>query len=160
MKIERKIHFCGGSILLIMLLLTFGCNFSYSVGIPKEPTSEDLQTLAKKTMTDFTEALEKADFDGLRRKTSKSFQQQYTAEQIKNSFGVFITKKDLSVPLFRATQTIDAEFSTQPQMSEADKLYFLEMKGKFSTQPRNLNFHFEYIREEGKWKLTKFQVKT
>ena len=160
MRIETKHHSKAGIFLAVILLISFGCNFNFSVGIPKEPTSEELQKLVKATMADFTEALEKDDFESLRRKTSKSFQQQFSADQIKNSFGVFIAKKHLSIPLFQEAQKTSAEFSPQPQMREADKIYFLETKGKFPNKSQELNFHFEYIREDGKWKLNKFQIKT
>ncbi len=147
-------------ILNTILIFCVGCNFNFSVGIPKEPTNEELQKIVKATMADFTEALEKDDFEGLRRKTSKSFQQQYSVEQIQKSFSVFTAKKNLSIPLFQETQRTNAEFSSQPQMREADKNYFLETKGKFPSSRQILNFHFEFIREDGKWKLNKFQVKT
>lgn len=160
MRIESKKILHIGILLTFILSVGFGCNFKFSVGVPKEPTNEELQKLVKETMADFTEALEKDDFEALRKKTSKSFRQQYTAEQIKNSFGYFYSKKDLSILVFQQTQKISAEFSTPPQMREADKNYFLEAKGRFPIKVQALNFHFEYIREDGKWKLNKFQVKT
>lgn len=156
----RNNHLKIGFVLSMAIIFAVGCNFNFSVGVPKEPTSEELQKLVKASMADFTEAMEKDDFEIVRKKTSKSFQQQYTAEQIKNSFGNFYSKKNLSIPLFQEAQRTSAEFSPQPQMREVDKNYFLETKGKFSVKTQELNFHFEFVREDGKWKLTKFQVKT
>lgn len=141
-------------------MLSVGCNFNFSVGVPKEPTNEELQKIVKATMANFTEAMEKDDFEIVRKKTSKSFQQQYTTEQIKNSFSNFYSKKNLSIPLFQEVQKTSADFFSQPQIREADKNYFLETKGKFPLKTTELNFHFEYVREDGKWKLNKFQVKT
>jgi len=92
-------HYLNFTIVLsLILLICLGCNFNYSVGIPKEPTSEDLQKLVNATIADFTEALEKDDFEGLRRKTSNAFQQKYKAEEIKTSFGNFATKRQPSFP--------------------------------------------------------------
>ncbi|HMS39442.1 MAG TPA: hypothetical protein PKE69_04395 [Pyrinomonadaceae bacterium] len=149
-----------GFVISMVLIFAVGCNFNYSVGIPKEPTSEDLQKLVKATMADFTEALEKDDFEGLRRKTSDAFQQKYNAEEIKNSFGNFATKKDLSIPLFKEAEKTQAEFSQKAEMRKVGENYVIETKGKFPTKSPDLNFQFEYVREDGKWKLVKFNIKT
>jgi len=160
MRIERKNYLGIGLVLTMILLVGNSCNFSFSVGKPKEPTSEDLQKLVKATLEDFTESLEKDDFEIIRKKASSSFQQQYTAEQIKSSFKIYVDKKNLAVPLFQDAQDSSAEFSMPAKMTEINEKYFLETQGKFSTQNQNVNFHFEYAREDGKWKITKFQIKT
>ena len=160
MRIKGRKHLYGGIFLTFVLLISFGCNFSYSVGIPKEPSSEELQKLVKATMADFTEALEKDDFEGLRRKTSDAFQQKYKAEEIKSSFGHFATKKELSIPLFKEAEKTQAEFSQKSEMRKVGEYYVIETKGKFPTKSPDLNFHFEYVREDGKWKLVKFNIKT
>lgn len=156
----RKNKFCIGIILALVLFVGFGCNFNYSVGVPKQPTDEDLQKIVKETLADFTEALEKDDFEGLRRKTSSAFQQKYNAEEIKASFGNFATKKELSIPLFREAEKTQAEFFQKSEMRKIGEHYVLEMKGKFPTDSPDLNFQFEYVREDGKWKLVKFNIKT
>jgi len=153
-------HLKIGFVLSIVLLLAVGCNFSYSVGVPKEPTSEELQKLVKATIADFTEAVEKDDFAGLRRKTSSAFQQKYNTEEIKASFGNFATKKELSIPLFQEAERTQAEFSQKPEMRKVGEFYVIETKGKFPTKSPDLNFQFEYVREDGKWKLVKFNIKT
>lgn len=145
--------------LIAISLFGVSCNFNFSVGVPKEPTSEELQKLVKATMADFTEALEKDDFEGLRRKTSDAFKQKYKAEEIKTSFGNFATKKEVSIPLFREAQKTQAEFSQKPEMRKVGEFYVIETKGKFPTKSPDLNFHFEYVREDGKWKLVKFNIK-
>jgi hypothetical protein len=160
MKIIGRKHLHIEILLIFTLLITFGCNFNFSVGVPKEPTSEDLQKLVKATIADFTEALEKDDFEGLRRKTSDAFQQKYKAEEIKTSFGNFATKKELSIPLFQEAQKTQAEFVQKPEMRKVGEEYVIETKGKFPTKSPDLNFHFEYVREDGKWKLVKFNIKT
>ncbi len=156
----RNNHLKIGFILSMVLLFAVGCNFNFSVGVPKEPTSEELQKLVKATLADFTEALEKDDFEGLRRKTSDAFQQKYKAEEIKSSFGNFATKKDLSIPLFKEAEKTQAEFSQKSEMRKVGENYVIETKGKFPTKSPDLNFHFEYVREDGKWKLVKFNIKT
>lgn len=160
MKINTKTQCYRVLILSIVVLVSFGCNFSHSVGVPKEPTDAELQKLVKATVADFTEALEKDDFEGLRRKTSDAFQRQYKAEEIKSSFGNFATKNDLSIPLFRDAGKTEAEFSPKPEMRKVGETHVVETKGKFPTKSPQLSFQFDYVREDGKWKLVKFNIKT
>lgn len=160
MRNITKHHLGIGTFLAVILLISFGCNFNFSVGIPKEPTSDELQKIVNATMADFTEALEKNDFEVLRRKTSNAFQQKYNAEEIKASFGNFATKKELSIPLFKQAEKTQADFFQKAEMRKVGEHYFIEAKGKFPTKSTDLVFHFEYVRENGKWKLVKFNIKT
>ncbi len=157
-KSKKHIHIV--ILLTFILIIGFGCNFNVSVGKPKQPTNEELQKLVKATTADFTDSLEKDDFEIIRKKASTSFQQQFSAEKIKNSSSYFVERKNLAVPLFRATQTIQAELSAPPTMTETNEKYVLQTKGKFPGQAREIDFHFEYLREDGKWKLIKIEIKT
>lgn len=158
MRSQKKSYISSLSAICVVALCLLGCDFNFSVGKPKQPTAEELQEIVRETISDFGKALENDDFDGLIKTTSKGFQQQYTAEQMETAFGKFYERRDVSVPMFEDARSMSAEFTRQSQMNEKDKNYYLEVEGKFSTKPHQLKFNFIYIRESGKWKLTKFQI--
>lgn len=152
-------HFKTTLILVIIALAAFGCSFNYSVGVPKNPTTEDAQKLVKETMRDFADAIKTEDFEKLRRRTAAAFQQQYTAQEVSESLSVFTSKKDLAVPAFLEAAKVTPEFAENPQMREVNKIYYLALKGNSNIGNQSLKFDFEYVREDGQWKLIRFNVK-
>jgi len=159
MRIETKNYLKAGIFLTVILLTNFGCNFNFSVGKPKQPTNEEVQKLAKETMADFTESLEKDDFEIIRKKASRDFQRQFSAEKIKDSFDYFVERKSIAVPVFQEIQDTQPKFDPTPAMTETGEKYVLQTRGNFFTQDRTVNFHFEYLREDGEWKLIKIEIK-
>jgi hypothetical protein len=158
MRIKVRKHLHIGILLIFTLLITFGCNFSHSVGIPKEPTSEDLQKLVKETLADFTEALEKDDFEIIRKKGATKLKEKYSATQMKQSLNFFVENKDKFVPLLRETKNMEAVFSPTPEMDERNENYFVNTEGKFIGQNYTIEFRIEYVREWGKWKPLKLWI--
>lgn len=160
LKMKVKNSLTTALILTIVIVAALGCDCSFSVGKPKEPTKEEAAKLVKETLKDFTESLEKDDFEIIRRNGSRNFQKQFSAEQIKNTFSDFVEKKELAIPLFRDAQETEPEFSPSPKMNEVNNNYVFETAGIFPAKKQNLNFKFEYTRENGKWKLTRIEIKT
>jgi hypothetical protein len=62
------------------------------------------------------------------------------------------------VPLLREVENIEAVFFPAPAMTERHEKYYLETNGDFLTQDGNIEFKVEYLREDGKWKLSKFRI--
>jgi hypothetical protein len=149
-----------GFTLFVVAFFSFACNFNYSVGVPKEPTTGDAEKIVKETMNDFADAIKTGDFENLRRKTAASFQQQYTAGEVADALSVFTAQKDVAQRAFLQARNAKPEFTSPPKMLALDKVYYLELKGKSDIGNQSLNFNFEYVREDGKWKLIRFNFKT
>lgn len=135
-----------------------GCNFNFSVGKPKEPTNDELQKLIKATMADFAESLEMDDFEILRNNASTIRRQTVSAQKIRGTFIAVVEKKEKAIPIFRETQSLEAEIKTQT-MAKVGKNYVLKTRGTFPTDTE-LTFKLEYFREDGKWKLQTIDIKT
>lgn len=134
------------------------CNFSYSVGVPKEPDEKELQKLVKTTLASFTDSLEKDDFEIIRKSASSGFRQQFSADKIRSGFAFFVNKKEQAVPLFREAQSLPAAFDHH-KMTEKGGNYILETRGSFSASEDTIKFRFHYFREDGKWKLDTLEIK-
>lgn len=153
---KRNLQF----VLIAFSLIWLGCNFDFSVGKPKQPTNQELQKLVKETIADFTASVEKDDFNIIRNRSANAFQKDFSAEKIRESFKVFVERKDFVLPLLHSTQDLPAEFDSQPTIREAKGQYYLDANGKFQTKQYPVKFQFSYMRESGKWKLIRIKINT
>ncbi len=145
--------------LAFVLVAGAGCNFNFSVGVPKEPTGDEVQKLVIATMADFTASLEKDDFEILRKNVSINLRQQASANQFRKAFSFYIENKGAAIPLFRETQSVQPTITTQKIRKETGT-YVLETVGSFAASETEINFQLNYLREDGKWKLLKIDIKT
>lgn len=163
MKITKSLQITNMFNLFLVVVFIFvvlGCNFSFSAGKPAQPKDNELQKLVKETMADFTESIEKDDFSILRNRSSETFQKDFSAEKIRETFKIFIEKKTFVLPLLHSTQNLSAEFDSQPDLRESNKQYYLDANGHFSTKPYSVKFQLSYIREAGKWKIIRIKINT
>lgn len=138
-------------------MVVLACNFSF--GKPEMPSDAETTNLVKGTMSDFAEAVEREDFSAFMNGASKEFKAQFTADQLKDVFKVFINKKDVVVPILRDAANMEPKFSPAPAMREEKGHHILVANGTFDTEPAVTNFDTEYVYQDGAWKLLKIEVR-
>jgi len=123
------------------------------------PPDSEVESLVKKTMADFADAIENEDFTDFRANTSKDFQASYTASQVKDTFNVFITQKDKVLPILNRIDENSAKFSSPPRVRTEKGYKILVADGEFPTSPNTTKFETEYEWEKGNWKILKIKVR-
>lgn len=120
------------------------------------PADDELQYLAKTSLLDFNDAIQKADFSGFHSNLSKTWQKQITAERFKQEFQAFIDKRvDIS-----AISSEEASFSPAPSIDKVGNMKMLVMKGSYDISPSPTTFELKYIPEGKEWKLFGIDVRT
>jgi hypothetical protein len=125
-------------------------------GSAELPSNDELQTLARKTMLDFDDALQRKDFTNFHSTLSKPFQKQYTPEKLAEGFGDFIKVK----ATFKSVAKLDANFTEVPMIGDVEGFEMLQLTGYYPTTPRRTKFALKYIFEEGVWKLAGININT
>lgn len=120
------------------------------------PTERQAQELARTTLMDFNDAIQKGDFEDFHRTISKPFQKQASPERLRDVFTVFV---DANAD-FSSARHMTAEFSPSPSVEKKSGINHLHLKGRYPTSPRKTNFDFKYIPEDGEWKLVAIEVNT
>ena len=157
--VRKDTKFTAIAAVFILMITGLACNFNFEAGKPEMPSDSELQSLIKKTTSDFADAVQKEDFTGFLKTTSKDFQNQFSDAQLKSAFSVFIDKKDQIVPLLKEAAGTNPNFSPKPSMREENKISVVDTSGSFSTEPVPVNFDISYEREDGQWKLLKIKYK-
>lgn len=157
--INKNSNLTALAAIFILTFIGLACNGSFEVGKPAMPTDAEVQALIKQTTSDFADAVQKEDFSNFLKTTSKDFQSQYSDQQLKDAFAVFIDKKDEVVPLLKKAASTNANFSPQPSMREENSISVLDTSGSFPTDPAPVDFDISYERENGQWKLLKIKYK-
>jgi hypothetical protein len=120
------------------------------------PADDELQYLAKTSLLDFNDAIQKADFSSFHSNLSKTWQKQITAEKFKQEFQAFIDKGvDIS-----AISSEEASFSPAPSIDKAGGVKMLVMKGSYDISPSPTTFELKYVPEGKEWKLFGIDVRT
>lgn len=120
------------------------------------PADDELQYLAKTSLLDFNDAIQKADFSDFHSRLSKTWQKQITAEKFKQEFQAFIDKGvDIS-----AISSEEASFSPAASIDKAGGVKMLVMKGSYDISPSPTTFELKYIPEGKEWKLFGIDVRT
>lgn len=125
---------------------------------PEMPNTAAVQSLIKSSMAEFADAVDKNDFATFKKNASADFQQQFSDDQLKSSFKVFVDKKDQVVPILRDAAAKDAKFSPDPTIREENGNYILVAKGTLDSAETETKFDTEYVWRDNSWKLLKFFV--
>lgn len=119
------------------------------------PTDDQIQEMAKTTVLDFNDAIQKEDFTVFHRNISKPFQKEASPERFKQVFKSFIDanidfSEIRSKPAYLRPTTVDKSRGTTT----------LNLKGSYATSPRPTNFYLKYIPEGKEWKLIALEIDT
>lgn len=162
MNNSGKKFFAGKSNLTSMLalaLLVFvglACSGGEKAELPKD---DEIQSLLKKTASDFATAVEKEDFSDFMKTTSNDFQKQFDNQKMKTGFASFIEKKEQVVPILQQASAANAQFSPAPALKDENGFTILETKGKYALDPYPVEFENSYVRENGAWRLIRVKYK-
>ncbi len=122
------------------------------------PSDSVVEGLVKDSTEQFAEAIQSEKFDDLRSNASTDFQNTYSADEMRDAFKSYISKKSLVVPILRRAKDADADFTTPPSIRTEKGLKVLMANGKFPTKPYAVRFDYEYVMRGGEWKLLKLVV--
>lgn len=123
------------------------------------PSEEDVEALVRDTLAQFNDAVENEDFTDFHANSSRDFQATYTAEQMKNSFQVFIDKKAQVNPILRQIGGLTPDYSTAPNITTEKGYKLLNVDGSYATTPSETIFELQYELENKVWKLLKIKVR-
>jgi hypothetical protein len=123
------------------------------------PDDRLLKALVKSTTASFASAISTEDFSNIYSDASSDFRNQYTEQEMKEAFKVFIDNKRAVLPILAKSVAMDPEFSPQPSTRSENGLSILVTNGKYDTKPLPLGFEYEYVKRGGEWKLLKLVVK-
>ncbi len=120
------------------------------------PADAELQEMVKKTLLDFNDAVQNADFTTFYGNISKLWQRQTSPAKLEDTFKVFIDGNND----FSAISSKDAEFSSNPKVDSSKGFKELVLEGKYDTSPLPTKFTLKYTPESKNWKLTGIIVDT
>ncbi|HEX8289722.1 MAG TPA: hypothetical protein VF556_17200 [Pyrinomonadaceae bacterium] len=120
------------------------------------PSDDELQDMVKETLLEFNDAVQGNDFTNFHAKICEPWQEQATPESLRESFKVFIDKDIDIAPI----SSLDAQFSTEPEIGRELGYKTLKLKGQYPTRPNLTKFELNYIPEGKEWKLSKIIVDT
>ena len=123
---------------------------------PDVPSDAELQELARKTVLDFSEAIQNDDFSDFHATLSKPFQKDASPEKLAGVFHEFVEAK----VNFNEVEDLKAKFTSAPAISSVGSYDMLQLKGQYPTTPRRTNFDLKYIFEDGEWKLSSININT
>ncbi len=137
------------------------CDFKFGVGnTASMPPDAELQSLVKKTTSDFADAIEKRDFTTFHSAVSSDLQKEVSADKFNTAFAAFIEKKEILVPLLKQASKMAASFSPAPVLRTENGTPVVDMNGTFPTEPA-ISFQLTYEHEtSGQWKVLKLNYKT
>lgn len=119
------------------------------------PSNEELQKMAKKTMMDFNDAVQKKDFSDFYNTISAEWQAITSPAQLKEGYKVFIDKNTtLNVV------SIDATITSTPVINQDSGFDMLILNGRYETTPRPAKFTFKWLQNGMEWKLGFVSVDT
>ena len=123
------------------------------------PGDELLNALVKETTADFAYAISTEDFSKMHEKASKDFQSQYSTEQMKDVFKTEIKNKKQLLPLLAKLVSMKPAYSPAPYIRTEGNIPILVVNGSYATEPKPLNFEYEYVKRDGRFKLLKLVLK-
>lgn len=144
--------------LALLVIVVLGCNSEFSIGEPTLPPHDEIQSLVRNTIIDFSDGVEKGDFTDFHKTTSSAFSEQFSPEKLNSTFAVFIDAKNEAVPIFKKAVTMDAEFTAPPAIVKENNVNKLKTEGIFRSSPSDVEFKLDYLRESGNWKVIKVEV--
>ena len=120
------------------------------------PSDREAQEMARTTMLDFNDAIQKGDFEDFHRTMSKPFQKQASPERLRDAFKAF---SDANID-FSEVRGMTAVFEPAPSVEKKSGIHHLNLVGYYPTSPRKSRFDFKYIPEGDEWKLIAIEVNT
>lgn len=126
---------------------------------PVVPNNDELITLVKTTLNDFSDAVQKEDFLAFHNTLYYELKMQKSADDLKEAFIDFVKDKD-KFNLRNAIATLDPVFDPAPKIEYIKGLDALVAEGSFATKPTKTMFTLRYAWHGGSWKLMTINVKT
>ncbi len=121
---------------------------AFAQGLPN-PTLQEV--LIKASLLTFNDANVTGNYTVLHAKLSKPFRDQFSPEQLKESFKSF-AEGHLDFDIIAAKPIIP---TSEAQINSSGVLMLL---GYFDTTPSRVTYDLNFIRSEGEWKLSKLNV--
>ncbi len=125
----------------------------------KMPDDTLLRALVNETTADFALAISTGDFSKIHEKASIDFQKSIPEEKLEREFKVFVNSKSRYLPSLAKISSTKAEFDPTPSLRSEQGLDIVMAKGKYATTPLDIEFDYEYVKRDGRWKLLKLIVK-
>ena len=114
--------------------------------------SAAMKRLALRTLTEFNDAVLRADFTAFHAGLARPMREKYTPQALQGVFKAFVDQKiDLS-PI----RGVEPVF--EPAEARVDGNGQLPLKGRFPTQPSQVHFDLTYVSEGGEWRLVGINV--
>jgi len=123
------------------------------------PGDELLNALVKETTADFAYAISTEDFSKMYEKASKDLQSQYSAEQMKDVFKTEIKNKKRLLPVLAKLVSLKPTYSPDPYIRTEGDTPILVVNGSYDIEPKPLEFEYEYVKRNGRFKLLKLVLK-
>jgi hypothetical protein len=123
------------------------------------PSKDLVDALVKSTTAQFSSAITTEDFSQMYANSSKEFKNSYTEEKMKEVFKVFIDKKDGVTPILLKAISMDPEYDEDPSFQTRQGYKIIAASGKYATSPLPTRFEYEFIENDGEWKMLKLVVK-
>jgi hypothetical protein len=114
------------------------------------PSGSELTALARSTMIDFSEAVQKNDFSRFFNETSRLFQVQSSPGRLRAAFGGFTKQKEIGL--------LNQHDPVLPTDCLINSDGLLEMEGYFPTTPKATTFKLTYLYEKPLWRLLGINV--
>ncbi|MCS6874081.1 MAG: hypothetical protein NZM17_05315 [Pyrinomonadaceae bacterium] len=119
--------------------------------------SSDYDSLVRKTLLDFNDAIQTEDFSDFLDKSSYPFRQQFTDNDLKKSFSSFIAAKEQVNQVMSQIKRLPVSYTQSPRIRKEKGYDLLSTKGSFDTIPNVTYFDLEFVKED-KWRLIKIDV--
>jgi hypothetical protein len=119
----------------------------------KVPSERALEALVKVTLLSFNDANVTGNYAVFHAKLSKPFRQQFSPEQLAETFKDF-ARKDIDFEIIAAFKPV---YDPGPRVDDEGKLL---VKGYFPTEPTRVVYDLKFIPSDGEWKLLGINVKT
>jgi hypothetical protein len=122
------------------------------------PGDDLLNALVKETTADFASSISTGSFSRMYEKSSDEFKKTYTEDKMKEAFKSFIDKKRALLPVLSKAVSLKPEYSPAPSIRTEKGISILVTTGKYETSPLPYKFEYEYIQNNGRWKMLKVVV--
>ncbi len=120
------------------------------------PSDDELQDMSKKTLLEWNDAIQSADFTDFHRSISKFWAKQTNPDKMKSSFQNLIDGgADIS-----EIKSMKADFKRAGEIEREGSLKKLMIEGSYDTSGIKTDFELQYIPEGKEWKLFGIRVYT
>ncbi len=123
------------------------------------PSKALVDGLVRSTTAQFSSAISTEDFSQLYADSSKEFKSTYTEEKIEEVFKVFTDNKKAVTPILTKALSMDPEYDDDPSYRTEQGYQIIVANGRYPTSPLPTKFEYEFIENDGEWKMLKLIVK-